>query len=283
MAEDWSVEEVEATVSDYFAMLTKELRGESYNKADHNRRLLALLQNRSRGSVEFKHANISAVLLDLGYPYIDGYKPRSNYQDLLRRVVEQRLGVDREVAAAAATAVEQPAQNASEIGPLSSIIVPPPVSDLDSGRSYERRAATPVPHGAINYLELEARNASLGAAGENFVLQVEHARLWQAGRKTLAGRIDHVSRSKGDGLGYDIVSFEEDGRERLIEVKTTRFGAMTPFFTSRNEVETSARRAERYHLYRVFKFREKPQIFVLPGSLQNNCILDPIEYRASLQ
>ncbi|MGI8766157.1 MAG: DUF3883 domain-containing protein, partial [Gemmatimonadaceae bacterium] len=253
MPEDWSVEEVEATVADYFAMLTSELRGESYSKADHNSRLRALLRNRSRGSVEFKHANISAVLIALGYPYIDGYRPRSNYQDLLRQVVEKRLCMDQQVAAAAATAVEQPAHEAPEIGMLSSIIVPAPVSNLESHRSYERRVARPVSPRAVNYLELEAHNASLGAAGEDFVLRVEHARLWQAGRKILAERIVHASRSQGDWLGYDIVSFEEDGRERLIEVKTTRFGAMTPFFTSQNQVDTSAKRAERYHLYRVFK------------------------------
>ena len=36
---DWSRLEVEAAVSDYFEMLTKELRGESFNKAEHNRDL----------------------------------------------------------------------------------------------------------------------------------------------------------------------------------------------------------------------------------------------------
>ncbi len=41
--------------------------------------------------------------------------------------------------------------------------------------------------------------------------------------------IEHVSRTQGDGPGYDIVLFETDGRERMIEVKTTAFDAMTPF------------------------------------------------------
>lgn len=87
MSDHWSPEEVEATVSDYLEMLAMELRGQSFNKAEHNRILLNRLNHRSRGAIERKHQNISAVLIDLGYPYIDGYKPLFNYQDLLYRVV----------------------------------------------------------------------------------------------------------------------------------------------------------------------------------------------------
>src|SRR5712691_10570655 len=90
-SESWSREEVEIAVADYLNMLSKELRGQSFNKAEHNRGLQQLLPKRTRGSVERKHQNISAVLLELGYPYIDGYKPLGNYQGLLREVVEERL------------------------------------------------------------------------------------------------------------------------------------------------------------------------------------------------
>jgi hypothetical protein len=64
MSEAWSREEVEAAVADYFAMLARDLKGEPYNKAEHNRRLQGLLSNRTRGSVERKHQNISAVLME---------------------------------------------------------------------------------------------------------------------------------------------------------------------------------------------------------------------------
>jgi hypothetical protein len=55
MANDWSREEVEATVSDYFDMLAKELRGEPFNKAEHNRNLQKFLANRTKAAVELKH------------------------------------------------------------------------------------------------------------------------------------------------------------------------------------------------------------------------------------
>lgn len=99
---DWSKLEVEAAVSDYLDMLALELRGKPFNKAEHNRDLARVLNGRTRGSIERKHQNISAVLIELGYPYIDGYKPLRNYQELLKDVVEERLmdanALDKEIA-----------------------------------------------------------------------------------------------------------------------------------------------------------------------------------------
>lgn len=66
MSDHWSREEVEATVSDDFEMLAMELRGEPFNKAEHNRNLQKFLNNRSKRAVEKKHQNISAVLIELG-------------------------------------------------------------------------------------------------------------------------------------------------------------------------------------------------------------------------
>lgn len=72
-------------------MLRLELQGRPYNKSGHRRRLRGSLKGRSEGAIERKHHNISAVLIDLAFPFIDGYKPLSNYQELLRDVVEERL------------------------------------------------------------------------------------------------------------------------------------------------------------------------------------------------
>lgn len=94
MTSDWSRDEVELIVADYFSILRAELSGEPVNKTAHNRRLQQEIA-RSKGSIEFKHANISAVLLNLGdLPYIDGYKPRGNYQHLLEQVVLERLTIE---------------------------------------------------------------------------------------------------------------------------------------------------------------------------------------------
>jgi hypothetical protein len=281
MAEDWSPEEVALIVADYFVMLGHALRGESFNKREHNRRLQSLLKGRSAGSVEFKHANISAVLIEMGFPYVDGYKPRSNYQELLRDEIEARLEREPSVLAATSQLVQASAPETLPIPALADILVDPPKRER-APATYERRAPTRMPRLGVNYLEMEARNASLGRAGELFALDFEHRRLRDAGKKALAERIEHVSATKGDGLGFDILSFDESGRERLIEVKTTSFGSMTPFFASVREVAVSEERAAEYSLYRVFKFREAPRLFVLPGSLRESVDLQPAQYRASL-
>jgi hypothetical protein len=64
--QDWSKEEVTLIVGDYFAMLQLELRGQKFSKADHRRDLLPRLDNRTAGSVEFKHQNTSAILAKMG-------------------------------------------------------------------------------------------------------------------------------------------------------------------------------------------------------------------------
>jgi hypothetical protein len=279
MSDAWSREEVEAAVADYFVMLGKELQGQPYSKAEHNRQLQNLISGRTRGSVERKHQNISAVLIELGYPYIEGYKPLGNYQALLGSVVQARLSAEAGLQEIVATTVTSEVERVPEVGDIMSIVVPAPVRDGAPARIYDRPAVrVGMPH--RNFLEVEARNQSLGRAGEDMVLRFEHERLRRAGEHTLADRVEHVSRTQGDGLGYDIRSFELDGRDRLIEVKTTRFGALTPFFASRNEVEVSEERGDEFQVYRLFGFRAAPRLFTLAGPLRNSCRLEPWNYSA---
>ena len=79
----------------------------------------------------------------------------------------------------------------------------------------------------------------------------------------------------------DFLSFESDGKERLIEVKTTTFGRDTPFFVSRGELALSQGAKDQFHLYRLFEFRKSPRFFALTGALEQHCRLDPVTYQAS--
>jgi len=83
-------------------------------------------------------------------------------------------------------------------------------------------------------------------------------------------------------LGFDILSFDADGRERFIEVKTTAYDAETPFFVSPNEVDFSTENAQQYNLYRLFAFRKSPKMFNLQGPIAASCLLDPVSFRATL-
>jgi len=284
VSRDWTRDEVEAIVTDYLAMLSHHMRGERFSKTEHRRMLAQLLDRRNDSSIEYKHRNISAVLEEVGYPFLSGYKPLSNYQGLLADVVLERLALDRELERLVATDADS-----AVIPPLPSFedlvgaMVAPPTPDRtrrrvreDARNQYRLRI---IPAGK-NYLEQEARNRVLGAAGEEFVVRFEQARLVRLGREHLAAKVEHSSRVRGDGLGYDVLSFEGDGRERLIEVKTTKHSKETPFFVSANEVAVSAEHADMYHLFRLFDFRKRPRLFSLPGALQESCELSPVGYRA---
>ena len=274
----WSWDEVEATVADYLAMLRKELRHEKYSKAEHRRALLKRLDGRSEPAVEFKHPNISAVMNELGYPAIEGYKPRRNYQELIRDVVEEQVSQDHELQRLLELEVQRDAE-VPEVDDILASWVDPPSPSEPAGASAVREAPPRDAKSQVNYLEREARNRSLGEAGELYVFRFEQARLAFEGQEALASKIRHTSRDEGDAAGYDILSFEASGRERLIEVKTTRYAATTPFFVSRNQVEVSQREGDRYHLYRVHRFRSDPRVFALAGALSEVCKLEPTEFR----
>ena len=276
---DWSTEEVELVVADYLAMLENELKGRPYDKSERRRRLLPLLNGRSEGSVEFKHQNISAVLIALGFPYISGYKPRSNFQRLLYDVVAERLRGNLKLIRVAETDADNSVA-VPQVNDILGVLTDPPRSRVHKDHVREPSAHyLPLP---VNYLERESRNRKLGMAGEEFVINFERARLISLNREPLAAKIEHVARTRGDSEGFDVLSFETSGAERLIEVKTTKYGRETPFFVTRNELRVSEQRSTGYHLYRVFAFRETPLLFTLRGALSSTCSLDASMYIASV-
>lgn len=277
--EDWSRDEVEATVADYFAMLSDELSKNEVNKAEHNRRLRKFLRSRSKGSVEFKHQNISAILALHGYPYIDGYKPRFNFQALLEQVVLEYIDTNQEFF------------NPLIAGPVLNPTASPAVGQLDPRAVFDEppeRVSMPTsvwsPTAKISRIDFVARDAAnkeLGRRGEEFVFEFERKRLRDVdAQPELSRRLEWTARNVGDGAGYDIHSFNKDGSTRLIEVKTTGLGKYFPFNVTANEVRCSEAVPDRFHLYRVFNFGEAPRIYSLRGALSLCCQLRATQYRA---
>ncbi len=275
---DWAAEEVALIVSDYLSMLTKELAGQRYSKASHRRQLLTRLAGRSEGSIEFKHANISAAMLELGFPYLRGYQPRANFQrSVLLDEVSRQVSRLEILDAAALAAVQRPA-TAAEIIDFSRVRTDAPRKEISAADNEPTYRRAPIKR---DYLQREAQNRSLGLAGEEFAVHFERWRLIQLGAGQLADRVVHASRVEGDGLGYDIRSYEANGNERYIEVKTTSFGDRTPFFVSANELNFSRERADAFHLYRLFDFRAAPRLFTLDGAIDRHCQLDATTFMAT--
>lgn len=277
----WSWLECEVIVQDYFAMLEAELRGESYNKSEHNRRLQSVLNNRSKSSIENKHQNISAILKEMGMPTIDGYKPLSNYQrNILPDVIGAQLVSRSHLTDIVERLTGQPVETIPIVDDILRRKVEPPERELREAPAgdYKRGIYRPV---KLDYIEREARNRTLGLCGEQFILYYEKARLTDAGRESLADRIEHVSLSD-DGLGYDIHSYETNGQDRCIEVKTTRYARFTSFYVTQNELDTSQKLERHYHLYRVFNFGNDPRFFTRQGHISDNFLLSPRLYMADV-
>lgn len=268
---DWSDDENDIVVLAYLDMLTRELRREPYVKARINEKVQHEI-DRSKGSVEFKFANVSAVLREMHHPYVDGYKPRANFQDSLRDAVLRHAGESSSLAEAALAAAAAPSD--VDRAPVWEFTLPPSV-EVSSDYERHRRAAK------RDYVAIDAANRSLGLAGERAVVDLERGRLQRHGQDHLARLVEHVSQTQGDGLGFDVRSFSPDGREKWIEVKTTRFGSTWPMFLSRNEVGVSREQPDRFHLYRVFHW-DGPTVglFELPGDVTATCHLRPETYSA---
>jgi hypothetical protein len=272
--ENWSTEEVELVVSDYLEMLAAWCAGQSINKGERRKKLQLKLNGRNESSVERKRSNISAVVEKLGFHHLPGYKPLQNYQKLLESVVAQRIAQAPWLEQAELAASELPAIAHAGVD-FSKVEVAAP--KLSSHVSESEPQYLPIRR---DYVEREARNRSLGRAGEEFVVEYERWRLEALGESKLARQVDWVSVSNGDGLGYDVLSFESSGTPRHIEVKTTAFGVATPFFLTSNELKFAKTEEVTFQIYRVFEFRQQPRVFFLPGSPAAHCILDPVSYRA---
>ncbi|WP_209122721.1 DUF3883 domain-containing protein [Alkalihalobacillus sp. BA299] len=102
----------------------------------------------------------------------------------------------------------------------------------------------------VNFDELNMRNKKIGLMGEEFVLKIEKERLSQE----LNEKVIHISLEEGDGAGYDILSYEESGKPKFLEVKTTTGQRETPFYLTENEkafIEEFGNEAE---IVRVYEF-----------------------------
>ena len=265
----WTDDELDAIIADYFTMLDAELAGRAYVKAHHSAGLMERI-GRTHRSVEFKHQNISAVLEELGMPWIPGYKPKRNYQGAILGALDRYLS-------AHAAVLERPIRPAIRgLEETSPFVEAPPLAVIaERPWQLERlvRKFDPVAR--------DHRNRALGQAGEEFVLGVERRRLTRAKRRDLASNVRWVSAEEGDGAGYDILSFDPSGHERLIEVKTTNGAARTPFYLSRNEYEMAAARADSWRPYRVHLFSQTPRILTIAPPLEASLHLRTETWRAS--
>jgi hypothetical protein len=266
---NWTSEELDLIIADYFLMLKDEAANVPLNKAEHNR-LLRNQIDRTKGSIEFKYQNISAVLQLLGLPRIRGYLPAANFQKAIIPAIDRYLS-HNPLALHPEAAVTGFAERPGLFVETPHMLLPVSPRREDIERLVRK----------FNPVERDFRNRKLGRDGEELVLQFERQRLQQLDRSDLAKKIRWISEEDGDGAGYDILSFDEKGKERFLEVKTTVGSDITPFYITRNELSFSSERPDAFRLCRVFDFSIRPRMFELAPPLTDFVHLSPLSYEAS--
>lgn len=274
----WSDEENDLLVADYMTMLEHEILQQPYNKAEHNRNL-QLLINRTKGSIEFKHCNLSAVLQKLGAQWIKGYFPRGNIQNSLIAAAERYFIKNPFMLTGDLQGYEGLAEHNADFIHRSEIIIKeaPIFSVHDEITSPELKRLIKK----FDPAQRDQNNRELGQKGEQFVYENERQTLIKSGFMHLAKKVRWVARDDGDGAGYDILSYDKTGREKLLEVKTTNGYEKTPFYLTENELSVSAAHQDIYKIVRLYNFNKQPAAFYLKPPLEQCVSLNPTLYRAS--
>jgi len=88
-----------------------------------------------------------------------------------------------------------------------------------------------------------------------------------------------------DGEGYDILSFDENGNEICIEVKTTKGNEKTPFYLSQNEKLFFEKNFNKYMIYRLYNYdldNNYADFFIIKD-FDKELLFQPTEFKVYLK
>lgn len=264
---DWAEWQNDLLVAAYFDLHSKQSAGEYVNKANLYRELSVPISRRPK-SIERKMQNVSAVLEALDYVWATGLAPLRKYQTSLTEAVQRYLDAHPSVAYETVALFASTAVQPVEV--TAPALRPPKIIDP----SLERIARK------YNRAERDFQNRETGKLGEEYVFNLERQKLVDAGLPKLAEQVEWTARDKGDGVGYDIKSFNRAGDERLIEVKATTGNDRTPFFITRTEYAVAQENSARWRLVRLFDLNKKPAFFRLKPPLLERLNLSVDTWRA---
>lgn len=138
----------------------------------------------------------------------------------------------------------------------------------------------------VDYSVQSKKFKRIGDRGEQIVVMEERRILKKAGRADLANKVDQISK-RDDSIGYDIKSYDENGTEKYIEVKSTLKSVdFCNIFISSNELQISKNK-NNYYFYIVYDIsNKKPKIWSIKASdfyKDKNIKLEPILYKITLK
>lgn len=114
----------------------------------------------------------------------------------------------------------------------------------------------------IDYSGQQKRNQETGDIGEKLVLanEIDKARKWGLSEDCVS-QIRRVSL-ESDDYGFDILSFDQNGKEHYIEVKTTKASSNSlSFVLTQNELDHARKYGSAYSIVMVFDVAQNPRIW----------------------
>ena len=105
----------------------------------------------------------------------------------------------------------------------------------------------------IDFERIDKERKLIGNAGEELVYNDKIELVKKYATEYLKS-VWHVSKLDGDGVGYDICSFNADEKLIYIEVKSTTGKKETPFYMSASEYAFYELHKENYVIARVYEF-----------------------------
>lgn len=133
----------------------------------------------------------------------------------------------------------------------------------------------------VDFESLQKKRTAVGLEGEKLVLEYETELLCACGSKL---RPDHIALTN-PSAGYDIISYDEKGNTKYIEVKTRKEKSTTKldFFITANERE-KFETLEGYVIYFVCDLNSStPKLRVITKEIYEKLELEPIAFRVKAE
>ncbi len=235
---EWTGADLAVVVGDYVAQLEKTLAGKPFDRATHDR-TVRFMTGKSDMPITWKQGEISAVLSLLGLPTLRDMPPRWSYDEPLLEAVEEQVAAKPSLL----TVAVRPAAlfTAPTAIPLVEAAVPKPMPmNARLIKAIER----------FDMASREADDRFLRGLGVSSVVAHEARRLSERGRPDLAAKIRPAR--DGDPEGCDVISVGLDDLPRLLVVKTTLAGEVSPFGLSHTEYALSQSQPNAFRIRRVY-------------------------------
>lgn len=286
--DNWSYEQSELICTYYIEKLKEFIASREPQKQSEAKEFLMKTLNKSSKAVRLKLHHISSILVNSDLPYLEYFKPIPraeidlidwNETNILKRILVDEFNKPDFVKLLSALSSKE---NYTTEVESTAVIESPPEEDVfehDVDNAEQSLRIRPK----INYIEREIRNTKLGEAGEAWVINFEKQRLSSLGLNEMAEQVVWASKSIGDGLGYDLVSFDSNGDKIFIEVKTTCLGKYSAFYLTQKEISTSTKLKNRFFIYRVFDFDKEPKLYTINSNLEESLDLVATTFRATVK